>query len=99
MLAQQGWLNKCGPAAAWKWMWEPRWAGFEPEALRVTLFTDEAKGVIALGVASRATAFTNPSARGPKYLTERPAGFVVDTDPAADSKRELHHFDADSQET
>ena len=93
----QGWLNKRGPAADFKWA--RRWCVLHPD--RLSYFADEEqkvkKGEIPLLNTGTCVPFNSRNAPGDsvKHKAQYPCGFVLDSNPAAGRQRQLFYFDAE----
>ena len=95
----QGWLNKRGPAADFKWV--RRWCVLHPD--RLSYFADEEqevkKGEIPVLNTGMCVAFSSRGAPGDsvKHKAQFPYGFVLDSNPAAGRQRQLFYFDAEDK--
>lgn len=95
----QGWLNKRGPAADFKWA--RRWCVLHPD--RLSYFADEEqkvkKGEIPLLNTGMCVPFNSRNAPGDsvKHKAQFPCGFVLDSNPAAGRQRQLFYFDAEDK--
>lgn len=104
----KGWLEKRGPLVGWSW--DRRWCVLQPRPSeaeyrwRLVYYVDEGcvekKGDVDLHPNSRAVGFQdrNPLGDSVKHVSQRPFGFVVDSNPDAGKERHLFYFDAGSAE-